>query len=188
MLPGVAPESFKAFERTTRLRLPAAVRDLYSYSAEPFADWQAADGHPMPPLIERFHSFRPWDEVQTWWEVLRELEQSSPDIVSRYAEPEDAIRRTSFSRAWIPIGRDTASSAAMVDLDPGPAGTEGQLILIDSPFFSVLVAPSLASYFDDLIHCLNAGLIVARNGEWQTPAGGDVESLREEIERSGGPG
>jgi cell wall assembly regulator SMI1 len=187
VLPGVAPEAFEAFERTTGLRLPAAVRDLYSYSAEPFADWLAADKQPMPPLIERFHSFRPWNEVQTWWAFLRELEKSAPDNVSRYAEPEDAIRRTSFSKSWIPIGRDVTSSEAMVDLDPGPAGSEGQLILnIIDAMCRVMLAPSLASYFDDLIHCLNAGLIVARHGEWQTPVGGSVDSLQEEIERAGG--
>lgn len=184
--PGVSPESFEAFERTTRLQLPEAVRNLYSWNAEPFVDWLDADGNPMPPLIERFHSFRPWNEVLEWWAFLRQLENSSPDIVSRYAEPEDAIRRTSFNKAWIPIGRDPASSGALVDLDPGPAGARGQLILIDCAFVSVLVAPSLASYFDDLIHCLDAGLIVARDGEWQTSAGATMESLREEIERAGG--
>lgn len=43
--------------------------------------------------------------------------------------PENAIRRTYFHLRWVPLLRDFGGNNIGVDLDPGPAGKQGQIIV-----------------------------------------------------------
>lgn len=66
--------------------------------------------------------------------------------------PEGAIRKKYFHYKWLPVLSDGSGNYIGVDLDPGPAGAKGQVIIFDRDEEALfVVADGLPSFFDWVI-------------------------------------
>lgn len=65
--------------------------------------------------------------------------------------PENAIRRTYFHLRWVPLLRDFGGNNIGVDLDPGPAGKLGQIIVYGRDQHDMFVVADDWDAFLDLI-------------------------------------
>lgn len=80
-------------------------------------------------------------EYQTWQGIAAE----DPSLQSH---PERAIKPLNFSPAWFPFAVDGGGNGLAVDLDPGEAGTVGQVITYGpDEQLRLVVAPSLTAFF-----------------------------------------
>lgn len=72
--------------------------------------------------------------------------------------PHDFVRAVYFDREWIPLTYDSGGNHIGVDLNPGPKGTHGQVIVFgrDDEFHTVL-ALSWGQFLTDLADELEAG-------------------------------
>lgn len=72
--------------------------------------------------------------------------------------PEDTIQPRYTSPHWVPLARDWGGNCIAVDLDPGPAGRYGQIILFGRDFdVKVLVARSWAAFIASVADDFEAG-------------------------------
>ncbi|MBZ9715945.1 SMI1/KNR4 family protein [Deinococcus multiflagellatus] len=132
-----------AFAAALQARVPALAAPLRP-PASP-ADFQAAEaalGRPLPaPVRDAYSTHDGQDGVvpgvmfgMTWLPLRRAVQEHATwmdlaqDDTSLTSEPEGAIKAVSFSRGWLPFATDGAGNGLAVDLDPGAAGTTGQVI------------------------------------------------------------
>ncbi|MCW7539476.1 SMI1/KNR4 family protein [Aquabacterium sp. A7-Y] len=185
VVPGVNPKVFADFEQVTGSTLPLEIQNFYLYSSRPFLDWQDSRGERMPHLIESYHAPLPWDEVIIYWDMHRESERHQSDADWGEEDSSSLFRACYFNRRWLPIAADISGCATFVDLDPGPAGKVGQVFIhVKGMGPTTLLGSALGDYFDDLIYCLDSGIIFAENSEWMSSLTGDpAYHLKDEIER-----
>lgn len=146
--PGVTPSTLESAERSLGLVLPPSVRETYQTF-----DGQQGDlpgvllGMKWLPLAEVLR------EHATWLELASE----DPSLTSR---PPEAVRPVTFSPAWVPIASDFAGNGLAVDLDPGPAGTVGQVITFGPDEHERLVlAPDLPAFLAWVAEQIEAGRV-----------------------------
>ncbi|MCW7536418.1 SMI1/KNR4 family protein [Aquabacterium sp. A7-Y] len=184
--PGVPSEALEELEHVTGVELPPAFRELYSYSCRPFLDWVDPHGDDMPAPIECFETPLAWDEVLPEWQLARELERDMPELGCGDLQPGHVVRPCFYWSGWLPIARDATGCVTYIDTDPGPAGVVGQIFMQGPSGGPVdVLAANLGEYFDRLVYCLDAGLIVAKNGEWLSSTTGElVHQFKAEVDRA----
>lgn len=138
---GAAEADLDALAERTGLALPDAVRAVY----------RRHDGQrtPVPGLffgLQFLSAREAGDEWGRWAELVRG-DPALTDDVDVTASPEGAVRPVYFSEGWLPVASDGAGNHLAVDLDPGPAGTAGQVVTFgaDEPV-RLVVAPSVADF------------------------------------------
>ena len=118
--------------------------------------------------------FLPAAEAAEEWSRWSDMIQQDPSLVTDIAvtsQPDGAVRPVYFSDGWIPIATDGTGNGVAVDLDPGPAGTAGQLICFgaDEPTRTVLADSPLA-FLDWLTGAIESGTVTAAS-EPDAPGG-----------------
>ena len=148
-----------AAERDLGLALPADVRAAYAVH-----DGQRGDA---PGLVVGLRLL-PLSDAVAEWRKWRDVMETTPDLAALGVEADSAgaVRAETANPRWVPIADDGAGNHVAVDLDPGPAGTLGQLITFgaDEPSRHV-VAPSLAAFFEWLAEAYASGQVVREGGE-----------------------
>jgi cell wall assembly regulator SMI1 len=117
------------------------------------------------------------DQVVSLWEMwLKQLlnldPQHFPERDPSYScrmdmSPDTIVRPIWWDRKWIPIGKDQGMTDMMVDLNPGPSGTFGQLLDhygVDPP--ESPVDSGLNNYLKTLIHRLEHDEVYYKDGMW----------------------
>ncbi len=159
---GILPQDLAQIEMSFGFALPQAIRDSYLC-----ADGQEAEsaagcseglffGLTLLPLEDVLEEYRFWREVDDDPNTganarLRDLMDSIPP---------DWVKREYSSRGWIPLVADKAGNYLGVDVNPGEAGTVGQVIVFGRDFDTKVVmwrgdgthgwAKWLSGFVDDL--------------------------------------
>ncbi|MVN89123.1 hypothetical protein GO986_20495 [Deinococcus sp. HMF7620] len=132
-----------AFGDALRLALPALAAPLRP-PVDPL-DVQAAEaalGQPLPVAVRQTYATHDGqDDILpgvlfglTWLPLKRALQEHTTwmdlaqEDASLISKPDGAIRAVNFSQGWLPFATDGGGNGLAVDLDPGPAGTPGQVI------------------------------------------------------------
>ncbi|WP_342662506.1 SMI1/KNR4 family protein [Deinococcus apachensis] len=82
------------------------------------------------------------------------------------SRPPGAVRPVTFSPAWFPFASDGGGNGLAVDLNPGPAGTLGQVITFGPDELTRLVlAPSLPAFLDWVADQIEAGRVTLEGND-----------------------
>jgi cell wall assembly regulator SMI1 len=124
LAPGVSDAALEEFETATQLHLPVGVRQWF----------QGHDGQTSNKagLAAGFY-FVSLSEAQKlmtdWATTLTKLGTGVKDLDRACrSHPPKAIQRKYSTPAWLPLARDSEGNCVGVDLNPGPAGSSGQVI------------------------------------------------------------
>lgn len=137
--PPATVEQLDAFEKTTRLNLPADVRD--SYLLHDGSTGVGGYGEGDGPLLFCGYRWATLSEARERWQEYYDVDpyDELDDSAYSYTEAElpdcwaaDKVRPWNmvFSPRWFPIGRrgNDSHGGWFIDLLPGPKGHHGQLI------------------------------------------------------------
>ena len=70
--------------------------------------------------------------------------------------PEGHIRKKYFHTRWLPVFQDFGGNYIGIDLDPGPKGTKGQVIIFGrDEDLMVVLAPDLQAFFERVLQEIN---------------------------------
>lgn len=146
--PGATETQLVAGETMMACRLPV---DYRSWLA--LADGQEPDGLALLPHGAAFLGL---DQVISQWVFERGFDV--PDDEPG-AAPDAMVREGVFAPSRIPIGGWEAHQAsdAILDLAPGPRGTRGQVIALESECDFVVIGASLGAYFTRVAELLERG-------------------------------
>ncbi|MEU7530404.1 SMI1/KNR4 family protein [Saccharothrix sp. NPDC042600] len=124
-------EELAAAEREMGLRLPEEVRALYLLIGDDLRETGLLGRYKLMPLREVVSEYLEGEPGAWGWnDGLFALDRVVLD-----ADPPGVVRRVSRSDWWVVAFTDLAGNYCAVDLDPGPAGTPGQLIAYGRDFF-----------------------------------------------------
>lgn len=152
--PGLTEETIAAAEATLGLALPAGYR-----ASLKLHDGQAtfANGERSLPWLPGCPPLAPLASVLEQWAQLQDLaaEYPPPDAT----EHGDRIKSGTYRTRTIPIAGSQYwdGDTTYVDLDPGPAGTAGQIITMVSECDFVALGPSLEAALARWVEALEAG-------------------------------
>lgn len=133
-----------AAQESSGVRFPAELAALYA-----LADGQGPS--PEDPQVFPHHRFLPVAEARTAWggwdDVLRHDgagDTADEHVTVRAGDP---VRRAYWHAGWWPLAEDGGGNVLVVDTDPAPGGTVGQVVVAgpDEDERRVL-APGLAAY------------------------------------------
>jgi len=124
LAPGAEEASLAAFEAAVGLRLPDEVRDLFrGHDGQTSARAGLAGGFHFVSLLEARKIMEDWSAVRAkLGEGIKDLDRACS------SSPRGAIQRKYSDAGWVPLLRDGEGNGVGVDLNPGPAGTAGQII------------------------------------------------------------
>lgn len=137
-------------ERRMGVRLPEDVRALYRRIGHEFETGLLANFTLYPlDMVVNCHAAR----EGSWNERMNVFDDNR---VVMDAEPAGAVRRVPRSDWWIVLGRDFGCNFWGVDLDPGPAGTVGQILEYGRDLYGpvALIAPSVTARLADVVEAL----------------------------------
>ena len=142
--PSADPAAVAAAQERSGLRFPVELVALYA-----LADGQGPD--PTDPQLLPGHRFLPVAEALDAWSRWGDVAGGyDPGPVTVRAG--DGIRREYWWRGWWPLGADGGGNVLVVDTDPAPGGTVGQIVVASrdederrSP------APDLVAYLRALV-------------------------------------
>ncbi|WP_285474959.1 SMI1/KNR4 family protein [Actinoplanes sp. NBRC 101535] len=119
--PGHTEEAILAAERVLGLRLPEDLRALYRLIHDDYDESGLLDPFVLVPL----------DQLVTWsrQDLPGYQDELFDDAVIFDCVPAGHVRRTSASSGWVTFARDYGMNFAAVDLDPGPLGRSGQIVM-----------------------------------------------------------
>ncbi len=165
-------QSVQKAEQRMGVRFPDEIRALYQlYDGE-----QNAVARPSRPrILPCGLVWLPVHQVVELWTLGREMAQPPEYFGFPDTEESDMVKAQNFSAKWIPIAADNNSCRLYIDLDPGPAGRIGQLIYYSRDMGIVrdeVVAISFTAYLQQLIHCLESGLLMVTPKGWYARATG----------------
>jgi cell wall assembly regulator SMI1 len=121
-------------ERTLNMRLPSSVRDSYLC-----ADGQDIDGGATEGLFFGL-ALLPLEDVLREWQFWRQAEADprtggNPKLLKSMSSfPPKWVKKAYANRGWLPLISDRAGNYVGVDLDPGPMGEWGQVIVFGRDF------------------------------------------------------
>ncbi|MBB5802052.1 cell wall assembly regulator SMI1 [Saccharothrix ecbatanensis] len=149
-----------AAEDEMGLRLPEDVRALYRVIGDDMRESRLLGPFnllPLPRVVSTYLvSDYPGDTLGAWgW--TEELFALSRVVLE--SDPPGAVRDVSRNDWWVVIAEDFAGNACAVDLDPGPAGRSGQLIVHGADYFGPVghIAESLTARLEAVVSKLDAG-------------------------------
>jgi cell wall assembly regulator SMI1 len=148
-------EAIRRFEAAIGQRLPKDVRDSYRVYNGQCAGNGIVFGLAVDPLRSVLNSWKLW--VDGYEQNVKDNSAASFDEACS-SFPEGYVRPVYFNRGWIPLTYDSGGNHIGVDLNPGPKGTRGQVIVFgrDDEFHTVL-ALSWGQFLTDLANELEAG-------------------------------
>lgn len=129
-----SPEALQEFEHMLGSPLPPAVRESFLQ-----ADGQDLEAN-NPAGIFYGLQLLPLDEAMREWSYWRQVEAdpstgANPAVLATMASiPPKWIKSEYTSRGWIPLLSDRSGNYVGVDLDPGPGGSWGQVIIFGRDF------------------------------------------------------
>lgn len=165
--PPASESEIAALETIIGQALPQDVRDLYR-----LADGQIPFQFGCTPHYPGFFvslPFNPIEIVTRHWQFARELEADDlggEEFLSAF--PPDTVKIQENNRAWIPISDDAGGNHIAIDLDPGPAGNIGQVIIIGTDEQErVRIASSLSAFLHWVAGEFEAGHFAGNGEEWR---------------------
>lgn len=153
LAPPAAPADLDALAEATGLDLQGALAPLY--------DRHDGQTSPVPGLFFGLR-FLPLAEAANEWSRWTGMIHDDPALLADIAvtsRPDGAVLPAYFSPAWMPFATDGAGNGLAVDLDPGSAGTAGQVVSFgaDESVRRVL-APSAGAFIDWCADACESGL------------------------------
>lgn len=148
---GHSEEDIRAAEAAMGLRLPEDLRALYRTVSgdEEYGLLGAGALLPLDSVVAAYLAGRPGagfgpDDLFAVFPVVYE------------AYPPGRVRRVSRNDWWVEVGTDWGGNYCMVDLDPGPKGTCGQIIQYGRDFYGPVgyVAESVTAALHDVLAAL----------------------------------
>jgi cell wall assembly regulator SMI1 len=138
---GVTPALLAQVELQLGMPLPPAVRDSYLVTDGQEAESSAGCSEGLFFGLK----FLPLEDVYDEWRLWREVDDD-PDVGGnatirdrQYSIPNDWIRREYSCRGWLPLATDRSGNYLGVDLNPGPGGVAGQVIVFGRDFDTKVV-------------------------------------------------
>lgn len=124
LAPGASNAAIIAFETATNLTLPDAVRAWFAaHDGQTSAAAGLAAGYHFISLAEAEKALAAWAATRAKLaDEIKELDRACSST------PPKAIQRKYSLTGWLPLLRDNEGNAIGVDLEPGTAGTLGQVI------------------------------------------------------------
>jgi cell wall assembly regulator SMI1 len=153
--PPASEEQLRQFESAIGVKLPKDVRDSYRVYNGQCAGLGIIYRLAVEPLRECLLHWRNW--VEGYGENLKD--NSAADLDSGCSSfPDGFVRPVYFDSGWVPLTYDSGGNHIGVDLNPGPKGCRGQVIVFgrDDEFHPVL-ALSWGQFLTDLADELEAG-------------------------------
>ncbi len=99
-------------------------------------------------------------EILADWRSMLELEAGLSDDENTPLDAIEGVKFKHWHRGWLPIAADGTGNSLCVDLDPGPGGTPGQIILRDHEVGPTeVLAPDLRSLLERIAAEMEAGKI-----------------------------
>jgi cell wall assembly regulator SMI1 len=156
LLGGAEPGMLAAAEDEFGCKLPDDVRQVFL----------ANNGQRGSTGIVFFLNFMSIQLVRREWEHHREYETKYPDRIAERARegrsgPAGAIQAGCFRKGWIPLYTALDNNYLGLDLDPGPAGTAGQIINFGrDEREQFVIATSFKELLAFLVHLVERGHFV----------------------------
>jgi cell wall assembly regulator SMI1 len=153
--PPASEKQLREVEKAIGAELPKDVRDSYRVYDGQCGGPGVVYGLTVEPLGDCLGHWRGWEEG--YGENLKD--GSAADLDSSCSSfPDGYVRPVYFDRGWFPLTYDSGGNHIGVDLNPGPEGTRGQVIVFgrDDEFHTVL-ALSWGQLLTDLADELEAG-------------------------------
>lgn len=148
---GHSEEDIRAAEAAMGLRLPEDLRALYRTvsSDEEYGLLGAGALLPLGSVVAEYLDGGPGAALGP-----DDLFAVFPVVYEAY--PPGRVRRVSRNDWWVEVGTDWGGNYCMVDLDPGPEGTSGQIIKYGRDFYGPVgyVAESVMAALHDVIAVL----------------------------------
>nr|WP_290227629.1 SMI1/KNR4 family protein [Trichocoleus desertorum] len=119
---GCSNEELRELERGLNCELPEDFKAFYRHH-----NGQQGQTTGLFLGLEFLSAASLYSEWATWRDLTLEDEEIATEIESE-SFPQDAIKTLYINLKWIPIARDGGGNHLGIDLDPGPAGTVGQVI------------------------------------------------------------
>lgn len=158
--PPASSKAIESVERRLGVSFPDDLRVFYEWH-----DGQIYDGVKVPYFFAQL-AWCDLENVIVQWQMnmdnLRRLEPETGQQPDNDVEAHQTVRLDWWNPKWIPIGDSKAGAVNLcVDMDPGPAGVQGQLIFwCGDDVEHLVIATSLQSHLDDLILRLEQGKVV----------------------------
>lgn len=154
--PGADGEALQHYEEAVGHRLPPDVRRSFlRHDGETRGADGLVFGLRLLPLPESLEQWQGWREVAPMFAGDSAREQYASRAGSL---PEGAIRPEYTNPAWLPLTEDGGGNNLGVDLDPGPAGTSGQIITFGrDEDLKAVAAPNWSAFLHDLADLLEEG-------------------------------
>lgn len=148
-------EQIREFETVIGQRLPKDVRDSYRKYDGQCAGVGVAYGLAVVPLSEALGQWEQWRDG--YGQCVEDGSAASLDSGCT-SFPDGFVRPVYFDSGWIPVTYDGGGNHIAIDLNPGPKGTRGQVIVFgrDDEFHPVL-ALSWGQFLTDLADEFEAG-------------------------------
>lgn len=153
--PPASEKDLREFEDAIGAKLPKDLRESYRTYDGQCAGTGIIYGLAVVPLRESVEHWRQW--VEGYGENLKD--GSASDLDAKCSSfPDGYVRPVYFDNGWVPLTYDSSGNHIGIDLNPGPKGTRGQVIIFgrDDEFHSVL-ASSWGQFLTDLADELEAG-------------------------------
>jgi cell wall assembly regulator SMI1 len=135
--PPASEEQLREFEAVIGVKLPKDVRDSYRVYNGQCAGLGIIYGLAVEPLRDCLCHWKSW--VKGYKGNLEDGSDAGLDE-NCSSFPQGFVRPVYFDRGWIPLTYDGGGNHIAVDLNPGPKGTRGQVIIFgrDDEFHPVL--------------------------------------------------
>lgn len=146
--PGANDAELDELQRRTGLTLPEAFRTLYR--------WHDGASGTFFGL-----EFNPLDGVRHEWQTWKELEPDFGDETEGHvSHPPGAITERYINAGWLGFLTDGGGNSVGLDLNPGPAGTVGQVITFGrDEEHKYVLADSLGAFLREYLARLEAGRV-----------------------------
>lgn len=153
---GAAESGFSELENVLGYELPEDFKALY----------RAADGEADGQYLLLENRWLPIADIIAEYRIWKQLHEEGVFILNGKdmgCEPEDAGIKPDYwwNPKWIPLTADGAGNGMMIDLDPAPNGTAGQVIQMwHDDAAREKIAGSLRELFEQYAQDLENGLYV----------------------------
>jgi cell wall assembly regulator SMI1 len=155
---GATAKKIRSVERALGRKLPEDLVESYRlHDGQEYPLFDAPGlvyGLPLLPLTNCLREWRHWKEAREGDEDgMRSLDAGCVSF------PDGAVRQLYTHTAWVPVSEDCGGNNLGIDLDPGPKGTAGQVIVFgrDDDDNHCVLAASWGQFLTDLAEELEAG-------------------------------
>lgn len=149
-------EEVAELEEDLGYSLPPDLRALYGICNGDNWEDGLFDGHPWFS-IDAINDTAAGGGVEEWTDVALSWEYEPHRTLIRDSDPAGAVKRSIMRPGWIPFADSTGGDFLAVDMDPGPMGRPGQVIMIGTHYSSgpLYIADSVTSLLQRLIEALD---------------------------------